>query len=76
MIRDNQALDRIRDAVGHYLQRTITYGEAIEDVVTALEASGRDAAGVLPVRRAGEARSWSSRRGELRGFRREDWSRA
>ena len=68
MIKDNQALDRIREAVGHYLRRDITYGEAMEDVVMALEASGRDPVASLSRRRPAERRSWSMDRSAGHGF--------
>jgi hypothetical protein len=63
MIKDSQALNRIRDAVGNYLRREISHGEALEDVVTALEASGRDPFEALEHTGAGpEPRSWTGRR--------------
>ena len=68
MIKDNQALDRIREAVGHYLRRDITYGEAMDDVVMALEAAGRDPAAPLVRRRPAERRSWSADRDAGQGF--------
>jgi hypothetical protein len=63
MIKDSQALDKIREAVGHYLRREISHGEAMEDVVTALEASGRDPFESVAASRIGrESRSWAPRR--------------
>ena len=63
MNRNSQTLDRIRDAVGHYLRREITHGEAMEDVVTALEAAGRDPFASVERSRVGrESRSWAPRR--------------
>jgi hypothetical protein len=62
MIKEDQALDRIRDALGHYLRREISHGEALEDVVTALEAAGRDPFATVERMRIGrESRSWAPR---------------
>ena len=55
MINDQEALSRIARSVGHYLDRCITRGEALEDVIGSLEASGHlgDAADMA------ETRSWA-----------------
>ncbi len=55
MIDDREALARIEQSVGNYLGRCITRGEALEDVIDSLEASGRMADSAV----AGEARSWA-----------------
>lgn len=57
MTIDVQALDRIRQAMGHYLRREITQGEAVEDVLDVLDACGLDPSdGTV---RPAEARSWA-----------------
>ncbi len=49
MISEHQAVQRVRAAVNNYLRDAITQGEAMADVIAALE----DCQGVLP-----EDRSW------------------
>ena len=58
MIQDPEVLARIERSVRHYLDRCITRGEALDEVIDTLEAGGRlldgeEASLLLP-----EARSW------------------
>ena len=41
MITDSEALDRIERSTRHYLSRSITRGEILEEITDALEANGR-----------------------------------
>ena len=59
MLHASEAMARIERSVRQYLEHTITRGEALEDVIDTLAASGRlldddEATPLLP-----EARSWA-----------------
>jgi hypothetical protein len=57
MVDDREALDCACMAVRRYLERSITEGEALEDLIDAIEKSGR------PVAPWGEPRSFAANEG-------------
>lgn len=57
MVDDREALDRACVAVRRYLERSITEGEALEDLIDAIERSGR------PVAAWAEPRSFAANEG-------------
>ena len=59
MISDLEALARIERSMQHYLGRCITRGETLEEVIDALEASGRMLDGADADQTSGELRSWA-----------------
>ncbi len=70
MIRNVEALDLIQEAVRHYLRQEITQGEAMTDVIAAVEASGRASCDDAEAAAGGEDRSWAPPR-PRRGHRAE-----
>ncbi len=65
MIDDRQAMDRIQQAVRRYARSAITRGEALDDLVDILEASGRDVTDQTgDIRVASEPRSWAASGGD------------
>ena len=65
MIDDRQAMDRIQQAVRRYARSAITRGEALDDLVDILEASGRDVTDQTgDIRIASEPRSWAASGGD------------
>jgi hypothetical protein len=57
MVDDREALDRACVAVRRYLEHSITEGEALEDLIDAIERSGR------PVAAWAEPRSFAANEG-------------
>lgn len=57
MVDDREALDRACMTVRRYLERSITEGEALEDLIDAIERSGR------PVAPWAEHRSFAANEG-------------